>query len=389
MTGTPLAQGPSTGVLLAAACVVAGDQVLRPGWVAIDNGRVTATGRGAPPRPPDRDFGDATLVPGFVDVHVHGGGGGSFAAADVEQVDKAVALHRRHGTTTMLASLVTAGPDELRRQVGMLADLVEQGLLAGIHLEGPWLSHRRCGAHQADQLRDPERRDVREVLEAGRGTVRMVTIAPERAGGLDAIRQVVDAGAVAAVGHTDATYEIACEAIAAGARVATHLFNAMRPIHHREPGPIVALLEDSRVNTELVLDRLHLHPAIYRQVVSAVDPQRVVLVTDAMAAAGMPDGSYRLGALEVEVSGGAARLAGTNTLAGSTATMDQLFRNAVALGASDPDDALLTAVRQSSANPAAVFGWTGHDLTPGATADLVVLDPTLVVHAVMRAGAWV
>ena len=389
MTGIPVAQSPATGVLLAAACVVAADQVLRPGWVAIENGRVAATGRGAPPRPPDSDFGDATLVPGFVDVHVHGGGGGSFAAADVEQVDKAVALHRSHGTTTMLASLVTAGPDALRREVGVLADLVEQGLLAGVHLEGPWLSHRRCGAHQADQLRDPARREVREVLEAGRGTVRMVTIAPERAGGLDAIRQVVDAGAVAAVGHTDATYEIARAAIAAGARVATHLFNAMRPIHHREPGPIVALLEDGRVGIELVLDRLHLHPAIYRQVANAVDPQRVVLVTDAMAAAGMADGSYHLGAREVEVSGGAARLAGTNTLAGSTATMDQLFRNAVALGASDPDDALLAAVRQSSANPAAVFGWTGHDLTPGAAADLVVLDPTLVVHAVMRGGAWV
>ena len=238
-------------------------------------------------------------------------------------------FHRGHGTTTVIASLVTAGPEDLLRQVGALADDVRAGLLDGIHLEGPWLSTLRCGAHQPALMRDPDPAEIDRVLETGGGAVRMVTIAPERDGALAAIGQIVDAGVVAAVGHTEATYEQTTAAIDAGATVGTHLFNAMRPINTREPGPVIALLEDPRVTVELITDGVHVDPALYRHVCRTVGPDRVSLVTDAMAAAGMSDGSYWLGPLEVAVVNGVARVAGTDTIAGSTATMDHQFRFAV------------------------------------------------------------
>ncbi len=266
-------------------------------------------------------------------------------------------------------------------------------MLAGIHLEGPWLSARRCGAHEPSTLRDPDPAEVRAVLAAGRGTIRMVTLAPELDGATDAIRAVVGAGAVAAVGHTDATYDQARAAVAAGATVATHLFNAMRPVHHREPGPVVALVEDDRVTLELITDGVHLHPALLREVVARAGADRVSLVTDAMAAAGMPDGGYEIGALAVDVVDGVARLAGADTIAGSTATMDALFRFAVAHSPADPDadpDAgLLAAVRSTSVVPARALGLEDvGSLQTGAYADLVVLDTDLVVVRVMRRGEW-
>ena len=208
-------------------------------------------------------------------------------------------FHREHGTTTTLASVVTASPEHLLASVARLADLTEQGVIAGIHLEGPWLSELRPGAHQVSELRDPDRDELAAVLAAGRGAIRMITFAPERPGALEAIRMAVDDGVVAAIGHTDASYASARAGIAAGATVATHLFNAMAPIHHREPGPIVALLEDPRVVVEVVLDGVHLHPVIYGHVVAAAGPNRVALVTDAIAAAGLADGDYVLGQLTV------------------------------------------------------------------------------------------
>lgn len=225
----------------------------------------------------------------------------------------------------------------------------------------------------------------------------MVTIAPELDGALDAIAQIVDAGAVAAVGHTNATYDQTVAAIEAGARVGTHLFNAMRPVHHREPGPVTALVEDPRVTVEMIGDGVHLHPAVYRNVCARVGAGRVSLVTDAMAATGMPDGAYHLGALAVDVVDSIARVAGTDTIAGSTATMEQLFRYAVAnapataqdapedtagnvttdaAGVAAADAALLAAVQQTSITPARALGLPAAGICPGGRADLVVLDST-------------
>ncbi|HEY5149370.1 MAG TPA: N-acetylglucosamine-6-phosphate deacetylase [Mycobacterium sp.] len=376
-------------MLLTADTVLTGRELLRPGWIEVADTTVVATGSGAPPRPADRELSAVTVVPGFVDTHVHGGGGVDFCAADPVSTSAAVGLHRRHGTTTLVASLVSAAPADLLYQVRALADQVDAGLIAGIHLEGPWLAVERCGAHDPGLLRDPEPEEVERVLAAGRGAIRMVTLAPERTGAVGAIERIVGAGAVAAVGHTEATYEQTRAAIGAGASVGTHLFNAMRPIHHREPGPVIALLEDPRVTVELITDGVHVHGALYRHVARSAGADRVSLVTDAMAAAGMADGAYQIGSLAVAVAGGVAHLAGTQTIAGSTATMDRVFRFAVAHSGLARDQAIALAVRQSSLNPARALGLPSPALVPGACADLVVLDPALAVTGVLHDGSWV
>lgn len=376
-------------MILTAGTVLTGASSLGAGWVEIESGRIVGVGSGTPARPADLGLGEAVIIPGFVDMHVHGGGGGAFLEATDEAVAAALTLHRQHGTTAMMASLVSAHPGELLDQVRRLAEHVESGDLLGIHLEGPWLSPRRGGAHEPTALRSPDGGEVDALLTAGRGTVRMVTLAPELPGAIEAIRRIVDAGAVAAIGHTDATYDQARAAIDAGATVATHLFNAMRPVHHREPGPVVAALEDSRVTVELITDGVHLHPSLHRLVTADVGPERVALVTDAMAAAGMADGAYRLGSLAVEVVGGVAQLAGTDTIAGSTATMPRLVSQAVEHAVGDRDAALLAAVRQACLNPLRALGLPAPGLSPGAPADLVVLTPGLDVTGVMRRGAWV
>ncbi len=376
-------------MLLSAGSLLTGRDLLRPGWVEMSDGVITAIGDGTAPRPADRDLDWATVVPGFVDTHVHGGGGASFSGG-AQATRTAAALHRRHGTTTLIASLVSESPADLLAQVGALADDVRAGVLAGIHLEGPWLAEKRCGAHDPALLRDPSPQEIEDVLAAGRGTIRMVTLAPEREGALEAIRRIVGAGVVAAIGHTEATYEQTRAGVEAGATVATHLFNAMRPIHHREPGPVIALLEDPRVVVELIADGVHVDAALYRHVCAIAGPDRVSLVTDAMAAAGMSDGAYRIGPLAVEVTGGVAHLAGTDTIAGSTATMDRLFRFAVDHSTSrtgmSRDAALLRAVAQSSVTPARALGLPSPVLQAGAVADLVVLDSDLQVRDVIARG---
>jgi N-acetylglucosamine-6-phosphate deacetylase len=375
-------------VLNTAETLLTGRELLRPGWIEVSDGVVHEAGAGAAPRPADRDLGAVTVVPGFVDTHLHGGGGANFSTASHADTSTAVAFHRRYGTTTLVASLVTAGPAELLYQVRGLADDVHAGVIDGIHLEGPWLSTNRCGAHQPSLMRDPDPGEIERVLDAGAGAIRMVTLAPERSGALAAIGQFVEAGVVAAVGHTEATYEQTRAAIAAGATVGTHLFNAMRPIDRREPGPIVALLEDPRVTVELITDGVHVDPAIYRHVTRSAGPDRVSLVTDAMAATGMADGVYHLGPLAVDVVAGVARVAGTDTIAGSTATMDRIFRFAVANSGLARDQALTLAVRQTSLNPALALGMPCAGLVSGARADLVVLDADFAVTGVMRHGTW-
>ncbi len=208
------------GLIRAGAMVLDG-QVRRPGWLETSGGRITASGAGEPPRPPDSDFPDRTVVPGFVDMHVHGGGGASYT--DPDGVAQAAGFHLRHGTTTTLASLVTAPPDALVAGVRALAEATRAGTVAGVHLEGPWLSRARCGAHDPNRVRAPDPAEIDAVLTAGDGTIRMVTLAPELPGADAAIGRFVDAGVVVAVGHTDATYDQTRRAVAAGATVATHL----------------------------------------------------------------------------------------------------------------------------------------------------------------------
>jgi N-acetylglucosamine-6-phosphate deacetylase len=375
-------------LLITGGRVVTGDGVLDPGWIRVANGTITEVGTGAAPAG-EHEVVDATgrwVVPGFVDIHCHGGGGGAFTSADRDAVEQAVAAHRVHGTTTMLASLVSRPIPELAGQVRALTDFVDADLIDGIHLEGPFLSAARCGAHDPAVLQDPDLDSVRTLLDAGH--VRMITLAPERDSAIDAVRLLVDEGVIAAVGHTDATFDQVMPAIDAGATVATHLFNGMRPLHHREPGPIGALLEDERVTVELICDLVHLHPAIVRMAARHAGTRRTVLITDAIAAAAAGDGTYHIGNLEVTVKNGVPTLAGASgSLAGSTLTMDAAFRNLVR----DCGVDVVTAVHAASTRPAAVLGLAGKTgaISAGLAADLVLLDDDLRPEAVLRRGEWV
>jgi N-acetylglucosamine-6-phosphate deacetylase len=387
--------------------VVTPEGVLSPGWIRLAGSRIDAVGPGEPPGPtrlPLTDLGGAWVLPGFVDLHVHGGGGTSFTEGTAEDARRAAEFHRRNGSTTMLASLVTAPLADLEARAAMLAGLAAEGVIAGLHLEGPFLAAARCGAQDPRHMIAPDVAAFASLHAAAAGQLRVITLAPELPGATDLITAAVQAGVIAAVGHTDATADVTSAAVDAGASHATHLFNGMRPLHHREPGPVGALLDRDEVSCEVIADGVHLHDTAIRLVARAAGPGRLVLITDAMAAAGMPDGRYRLGSMWVDVAGGEARLAAdagpgagarpgagagprvSGAIAGSTATMASVVRHAVAAGLPVTDVAAA-----ASTNPARVLGLAGRTgaLRPGLDADLVVCDEAFGLRAVMRRGEWV
>ncbi|WP_431991496.1 N-acetylglucosamine-6-phosphate deacetylase [Streptomyces albogriseolus] len=377
--------------------VLTGARVVLPtgtvdgGSVTVEGTRIAATAPGTSPSPAEGaaqavDLRGHWLVPGFVDIHNHGGGGVSFAGGTAEDVLQGVRTHLRHGTTTVVASAVTGDLDFLARHAGMLAELAQQGDIAGIHFEGPFISPCRKGAHDESLLRDPDPAEVRKLIDAAHGHARMMTLATELPGGLDSVRLLVEHGVIAAVGHTDATYEQTVAAVDAGATVATHLFNAMPPLGHRAPGPIAALLEDERVTVELINDGTHLHPAALQLAFHHAGRDRVAFITDAMDAAGFGDGRYMLGPMEVEVADGVARLVEGGSIAGSTLTLDRAFKRAATVDGLPVED----VVAAVSANPARLLGLDDRvgSLEPGKDADLVVLDDAFELVGVMRKGEW-
>ncbi|MGR8009887.1 N-acetylglucosamine-6-phosphate deacetylase [Streptomyces hypolithicus] len=374
----------------AATKVLSGARVVLPTGT-VDGGRVIVVGGriagAAPADAPALDLSGHWIVPGFVDMHVHGGGGASFTSGTAEDVLRGVRTHREHGTTTIAASMVTGEMDTLARQAALLAELVQQGDLAGIHFEGPFISPCRKGAHSEDLLRDPDPAEVRKLVDAAHGTAKMFTLATELPGGIESVRLLAEHGVIAAIGHTDATYEQTVQAIDAGATVATHLYNAMPGLGHRTPGPIAALLEDERITVELINDGTHLHPAALELAYHRAGSERVAFITDAMDAAGFGDGTYHLGPLKVDVRGGVARLAEGGSIAGSTLTLDTAFKRAVTVDDIPVDD----VVRSISANPARLLGVDDRvgSLEPGKDADLVVLDADFTLKGVMRKGDWV
>jgi N-acetylglucosamine-6-phosphate deacetylase len=374
-------------VLLHSGRVVRPGRVVEDGWVLVEGATIADVGSGAAPAgvPTLVDLRGRWLLPGFVDMHMHGGGGSDVTSSPAAMA-AAVEFHRSHGTTRTLVSLVTAPLRDLEEQLEWVAALVGEGdaTVVGSHLEGPFLSQVRCGAQNPRHLRSPDRADFRRLVDAGRGTLRSITVAPELPGALDVIRDAVAAGTIAAIGHTDATHAEAMRAIEAGATVATHLFNGMRPIHHREPGPVGAALA-SGLACEVINDGIHVHPAITALVNE--QPGRLILVTDAIDAAGMGDGEVELGGQQVEVRNGEARLVQTGSLAGSTLTMDAAVRRAVRHSGLSIADASAAA----SGTPARLLG-RGTEfgaVEPGLAADLVVLDAELTVAGVLASGRWV
>ncbi|MDG9718640.1 N-acetylglucosamine-6-phosphate deacetylase [Streptomyces sp. DH24] len=383
-TDHPQPATAGTPTVLAGARVVLPTGTVEDGRVVVDGTRIAAA---APEHARVVDVSGHWLVPGFVDIHNHGGGGASFTSGTVEEVLRGIRTHRLHGTTTLVASTVTGDMDFLAQRAGMLSELAEQGDIAGIHFEGPFISPCRKGAHSEDLLRDPDPAEVRKLIDAARGQARMVTLATELPGGVDSVRLLAEHGVIAAVGHTDATYEQTVEAIEAGATVATHLFNAMPVLGHRAPGPIAALLEDERVTVELINDGTHLHPAALQLAFHHAGADRVAFITDAMDAAGFGDGRYMLGPLEVEVADGVARLVEGGSIAGSTLTLDRAFKRAVTVDRLPVEH----AVAALCANPARLLGLADRigSLEPGKDADLVLLDDAFEVAGVMRRGEWV
>ena len=273
--------------VLCGARVVTPEAVLPAGWVAIANGVIEAVGTGTPPPGKRHELDGGWLLPGFIDLHVHGGGGHDVTASAAD-LAASLAFHRRHGTTASLVSLVSAPIDTLCAQLSLVAEHASRAgpgpLLLGAHLEGPFLSQAHRGAHDPAYLQAPDRGAVARLIEAAGGWLACMTIAPELPGALEVIEDLVAAGVVAAIGHTDANYEQARAAFDRGASLATHLFNGMRAIHHRDPGPVLAAL-DSGAGCEVINDGVHVHPAVLREVY-ARGADRLVLVTDAMAAAG-------------------------------------------------------------------------------------------------------
>ncbi len=376
-------------LLLAGGRIVTPGGVLSPGWIRLAGPLIDAVGTGGARDQPALDLRGQWVLPGFVDMHVHGGGGVSFTEGTSGEAWKAAGFHRAHGTTSMLASLVTAPLAELEARAAMLAGLADDGIIAGLHLEGPFLSPARRGAQDTRHMLTPDVAVFERLHAAARGHLRVITLAPELPGAARVIEAATRAGVTVAIGHTDATAEVTLAAVDAGATHATHLFNGMRPLHHREPGAAGALLDRDEVTCEVIADGVHLHDIAIRLAARVKGPGRLVLVSDAMAAAGMPDGSYRLGSMRVTVAGGVARLledpAQAGAIAGSTATLAGVLRHAIAAGLPVPD-----AAAAASTTPARVLG-LGHRtgaLRPGLAADLVVCDDDFRPRAVMRHGEW-
>lgn len=380
-------RGHNARMLLTDARVVAPAGVLDSGWIHIEGGLISAVGGESAPADDDRwSLEGRFVVPGFIDLHVHGGGGHSMQSADPDEILAAATFHLAHGTTQTLVSIVTAPLEETTAALRAVASLAGTGTIVGAHLEGPFLNPVRAGAHDARHLLAPDGPTSDRLMAAADGALRVVTVAPELPGGLDLVRRVVAAGGVAAIGHSDADHAEAMAAFDAGASLVTHLFNGMRPWHHRDPGLAGAALERPDIAFELINDGIHLHDASARLAFAAA-PGRVALVTDATALAGAAGRRHRLGAGEIQVQDGAPRLVDGDTLAGSTLTMDRALARAV----NELGVPIGAAVEAASTTPARILGIGNRvgSIEPGKKADLVVLAGDLRVEAVMAGGRWI
>ncbi|MDQ1909621.1 N-acetylglucosamine-6-phosphate deacetylase [Paenibacillus sp. GD4] len=372
--------------------IVTPEGVISGGWLLLENGLIREIGSSSDPLPEGAgetvDAGGGWVLPGFIDIHVHGGYGHDFMDAGREGLDAITRFHASHGTTTMLATTVTASKEAIDGVLERVADYrsgdMPYAQLAGVHLEGPFISVKWPGAQNPAFIVPPQTAWLDDWTSRYPGLVRMQTLAPETDGALDYIRALVQHGIVAACGHTDALYAQVQAAADSGLSHAVHTFNAMRGLHHREPGTVGAVLTDERITAEVIADGHHVHAAGVRLLAQAKGDRGLVLITDAISAAGLGDGDYSLGGLDVVVRSGVARLKQGDSLAGSTLTMDAAFRFAVReAGVSVP-----AASRMASGNPARVLGLSGvtGELAAGKQADALLLSRELELQRVWIRG---
>ena len=367
--------------------------IARPVLIVEDGTIVRLGSRGGMELPSGVDlvpFNDCTIAPGFVDIHIHGSAG-----YDVMQADRGARSHferflARHGVTSYCPTTVTAPLDITLSALERLADAVESAdgiggaLPLGIHLEGPFLSHARRGVHSPEDLLPPTVAMFDKFWQAARGHIRVMTIAPELDGASEVIAEATRRGVCVSIGHSDANLKFARRGVAAGARHATHTFNAMRPLDHRDPGILGEVLTNEHVTADVIADGFHVAPAVIDLLFKAKGPENIVLITDAISAAGMPDGNYKLGLLEVDVQGGKCVMDGR--LAGSALIMDRAIRNAMNFAKCD----LQQALRAATTNPARVVGAQKKGvLEVGADADFVVLTAAGEVRATVINGTLV
>ncbi len=405
---------PQPAKYMLQGAIVTDRGIVEGGLLAIDGDRIVYAGRADHFDVPD--FGQAEvdaaniislsagqmLIPGLIDVHNHGGNGGDFPSGDEASARTAVDFLHRAGTTTLLASMVTASPDDLRQGIGLYAGMTAEGLLAGIHLEGPFLSHARCGAQNPAFLLEPDLDLMYSLIEAGSGTITTMTYAPELPGAADLVDLLTSHGITPSVGHTECDTPTAAESLAqaregmdstgfdgvSGRPTVTHLFNGMPPMHHRSPGPVAACLRAAKAGqaaVELVADGTHLDPETVRTVFELVGAENILLVTDSMAAAGLADGQYMLGPSPVTVTDGVATLDATGSIAGGTATLLDVVRHTTDAGVKFTD-----ALKAATTVPAGVLGLTDEvgALRRGLRADVLIVDAELNLQRVMRAGKW-
>ena len=375
-------------MLFCGGSVCAAEGVWSPGWLATEGHRIAALGPGEPPPVADgAEAVDATglwLVPGFIDLHVHGGDGADAMDADPESLRRMARFHATHGVTALLPTTWTATEVATTAALEAVAESVgpvEGGAtILGAHLEGPWLNRARCGAQEADLIRPAEPAEARRFLDTG--VVRLVALAPEVEDNQGVIGECRERGVTVAAGHTQAGYEEMVEAVRLGVRHVTHTFNAMAPFGHREPGTVGAALALAELRCELIADGVHVHPAAMALLARAKGPDGVVLVSDATRAAGYPEGPVDLGGRAAVSHGGALRLA-DGRLAGSVCTLDTARRVFAAATGWGPAELAAAA----SGNAAAAIGLSAKgSLAAGADADLVLLDGDGTVRLTMAEG---
>jgi N-acetylglucosamine-6-phosphate deacetylase len=354
-------------VIIQASSAIVDGALLGNTWIESSGGVITSVNPGIHGNPDTTTNG--VLIPGFVDIHCHGGGGHYFSAISPDSITAAINAHKKTGTTSLVASLVSESIEDLKAQIQRLIPFYNRGEIVGIHLEGPYLSHARCGAHEPSLLIDPTVEQLKELVVIGQGSIKMITIAPELSGAQEAIEYLASAGVFAAIGHTEGNFQDAAAATDNGASIVTHFLNAMNK--ENTAGSIANfVMGDPRLTVELIVDGHHLSFEKVKELFASLGP-RIIMVSDAMAAAGKGDGSYTIGALPVEVKDGVARLTSNQKLAGSTLTISQAFSNLIKhCGLS-----LEQAVHATASQPAKAFGLRDRgSIAVGMRADLLSYD---------------